>query len=177
MGLDGVEIVIAWEEAFGISIADADAATLRTPRMAIDLICRKLTIREGEDFCFSQRIFYLLRRSFVTVLACPRAAVTPRTHLGGLIPIRGRQRVWTALSREACLPLPTTMLGIGSWSPTVGDLVTRLTALSASAQRGGSDGGWSRRQVREVVRAVVASQTGIKTFSDDADFIHDLRID
>lgn len=176
MGLDAVEIVMGWEEAFGISIADAEGAMLRTPRMAIDLICQKLEVREADDFCFSQRIFYLLRRACVAVLACPRAAITPRTRLGELIPIRGRQRVWTALSREARLPLPTTMLGIGSWSPTVGELVTRLTASSASALVG-AGAGWSRRQVREVVRAVVSRQIGFTDYSDDADFIHDLRID
>ena len=176
MGLDSVEIVMAWEEAFGISIADAEAATLRTPRMAVDLICQKLKVRAGDDFCFSQRIFYLLRRAFVTVLACPRATITPRTRLGELIPVRGRQQVWTALSREAGLPLPTTMLGLGSWSPAVGELVTRLTGPFAGALVG-TGAGWSRRQVREVVRAVVSQQIGFADYSDDADFVYDLRLD
>ena len=68
------------------------------------------------------------------------------------------------------------MLGVGSWSPTVGDFVIRLTGYSASALVGAS-AGWSRRQVREVVRAAVSLQLGITEFSDDADFVYDLRID
>ena len=79
MGLDSVEIVMAWEEAFSISITDAEAADLRTPRLAIDLICQKLKVRQGDDFCFSQRIFYLLRSAFITVLDYPRASITPQT--------------------------------------------------------------------------------------------------
>ena len=176
MGLDSLEIVMGWEEAFGISFADAEAATLGTPRMAVDLICRKLEVREGDDFCFSQRIFYLLRRAFVTVLACPRASITPQTRLGDLIPVRGRQQIWAALSREARLPFPSTMLGIGAWSPTVGDFVTRLTSQSASTLVG-AGAAWSRRQVREVVRAVVSQQIGFADYSDDASFVYDLRID
>lgn len=176
MGLDGVEIVVAWEEAFGISIADAEAAVLRTPRAAIDLICQKLSVREGDDFCFSQRIFYLLRKAFVTVLNCARAAVTTRTRLSDLIPGRGRRQIWAALSKEAGLPFPNTTIGVGFLSPTVGEFVTQLTAHSASALIE-ADAGWSRRQVREVVRAAVTAQIGFKDFSDDADFVYDLRID
>ena len=176
MGLDGVEIVMAWEEAFGISIADAEAAQLRTPRMAIDLICEKLNVGCGENFCLSQRIFYRLRNAFVQVLSCPRATITPHTRLGDLIPIRGRQRVWSALQRAARLPFPTTVIGLGSWSPTVGDFTVDLAGRSARTLIEASVG-WSRQQVREVVRAIVSSQLGIKEFSDDADFVYDLRID
>jgi len=42
MGLDSVEIVIDWEEEFGIVITDAEATVLRTPRQAMDLITTKL---------------------------------------------------------------------------------------------------------------------------------------
>ncbi len=38
MGLQSVELVMAWEEHFGIDIPNEVTATLETPRMAIDLI-------------------------------------------------------------------------------------------------------------------------------------------
>ena len=37
--------------------------------------------------------------------------------------------------------------------------------------------GWSRQQVRELVRLAVFDTLGIEEFCDDADFVHDLRID
>jgi acyl carrier protein len=36
MGLDTVELVMAWEEEFGVPIPDAAAATMATPRDVID---------------------------------------------------------------------------------------------------------------------------------------------
>ena len=38
MGLDAVELVIAWEEAFDVRFSDEDAAAMRTPRDVIDFI-------------------------------------------------------------------------------------------------------------------------------------------
>jgi len=46
MGLDSVELVMAIEEEFGIEIADADAAHMRTPRDVIDHISRRCPGRE-----------------------------------------------------------------------------------------------------------------------------------
>jgi hypothetical protein len=37
--------------------------------------------------------------------------------------------------------------------------------------------GWSLVQVREVVRAVMYAQLALRRFSDDAEFIKDLKID
>lgn len=41
MGLDSVELIIAWEEAFGITITDAEAARILTPRDVIELIAAR----------------------------------------------------------------------------------------------------------------------------------------
>ena len=42
MGLDSVELVMAWGEEFGVSVSDGDVETLETPRMAVELIERLL---------------------------------------------------------------------------------------------------------------------------------------
>jgi len=42
MGLDGVELVLAWEEEFGIEISDADAAKMETPAHVIDFVCTRV---------------------------------------------------------------------------------------------------------------------------------------
>ena len=41
MGLDSVELIIAWEEAFGITITDEEAARILTPRDVIELIAAR----------------------------------------------------------------------------------------------------------------------------------------
>ena len=38
MGLDSVELVMAFEEAFGVPIPDADAQKMLTPRAVIDFV-------------------------------------------------------------------------------------------------------------------------------------------
>jgi acyl carrier protein len=42
MGMESLEILLGWEEAFGISFSDEEAASIRTPRMAMDLIETKV---------------------------------------------------------------------------------------------------------------------------------------
>ena len=41
MGLDLVELVMAFEEKFGVSIPDADTSELTTPREVIDYLMRE----------------------------------------------------------------------------------------------------------------------------------------
>ena len=47
MGLDSVELVMAWEEAFGIEVPNGDAEILETPRMVIDYFAAKLGAIDG----------------------------------------------------------------------------------------------------------------------------------
>ena len=42
MGLETVELIVAWEQAFGISIPDGTAAGLVTPEIAAKEICKIL---------------------------------------------------------------------------------------------------------------------------------------
>ena len=46
MGLDAIEIIMGWEEAFDIKFTNAETEKIRTPRMAIDLIATKLEIKK-----------------------------------------------------------------------------------------------------------------------------------
>ncbi len=48
MGLDLVELVMAIEEAFGVSLSDSECAKAVTPRLLGDLVFAKLqTVEEG----------------------------------------------------------------------------------------------------------------------------------
>lgn len=48
MGLDSVELVMAFEETFQISISDQEAERMRTPRDVIDCIAAKLDAKAGD---------------------------------------------------------------------------------------------------------------------------------
>src|SRR5687768_10620322 len=85
MGMDGVEIVMAVEDAFDIRIEDAEAETLVTPRQLIELIQAKVTNVET-SVCLSHRAFNWLRRHLMQQWNIPRNRITPGTKLATLIP-------------------------------------------------------------------------------------------
>lgn len=99
MGLDGVELVMAVEEKFGIEIADQEAQDIRTPRMFCDVIEKKLRTVPS-DGCLTQRAFYLLRRAFRDDFAVSRKMFRPDTKLEILVPRRGRQQHWRQLKEH-----------------------------------------------------------------------------
>jgi hypothetical protein len=74
MGLDGVELVMAFEESFGVSITDAEAEACETPAAVIAIIFGKLRASD-ERVCVSQRAFYLLRKGLMRALGISRRRV------------------------------------------------------------------------------------------------------
>lgn len=96
MGLDGVELVMAFEESFGISITDADAAAAVTPGMVVDLICRQLEMTDART-CQTQRAFYLLRRALMTITRKPRQEIAPTTPLRDLFDTHHARDIWPQL--------------------------------------------------------------------------------
>lgn len=99
MGLDGVELVMAFEERFGISITDGEAGNIRTPKDVIDLIMSKIKVTD-EKLCLSQRAFYLLRNALIRKLGISRNSINPDTDLGKIIPKSDIKRVWKELRTE-----------------------------------------------------------------------------
>jgi len=58
----------------------------------------------------------------------------------------------------------------------VGDL-TRWAVVHATKELKGPGESWTRSEIQNVVRAVVAEVTGAKEFDDGDDFVHDIGID
>ncbi len=99
MGLDGVELVMAVEEKFGIQIADEEAQNIRTPRQFYDTVEKKIRTVPA-DVCLTQRAFYLLRRAFRSELAISRNAFRPDVPLESIIPREGRKECWEKLREQ-----------------------------------------------------------------------------
>ena len=59
---------------------------------------------------------------------------------------------------------------------TVGGLARRLATQQPNLFRR-ADEPWTRPQVRSLVREIIIEQLGIPEFSDDDEFVRDLRVD
>jgi acyl carrier protein len=106
MGLDAVEIVMKVEEVFDLTIDDADAMRLDTPRDLIELICRN-TGQIDSSSCLTQRAFNLLRKALLHRLPLKRAQIAPAVRLADLVSEDRRAGLLTELAAELNTgPLP-----------------------------------------------------------------------
>src|SRR5688500_20273420 len=80
MGLDLVEFVMAVEDAFGIAIANEDAAQLRTPGDVIEYVHSQFPAA-SIGTCLSQRAFYKIRRAIRRDLGVSASSIRPTAPL------------------------------------------------------------------------------------------------
>jgi hypothetical protein len=176
MGLEFVEIILGCEEAFDISLPNEECQSLRTTRLLIDHIYEKVRSPLPEDNgCLTWRAFVRLRRAFAAEGISPRA-VRLESKISELLPARQRRDALNAVLARAGLP-PRSRLpfGLQFASGDVGDLVADVVVNRAYALRRPNHG-WSRGEVREVVRTVMRTKLGLRRFSGDADFVKDLGL-
>ena len=228
MGLDTVELVMAFEEKFAITISDEDAEKMVTPRDVIDYVYAHVQHSDAKT-CLTQRAFYQVRRALLQELGLKRGAVRPATPLGSIVPLNDRRNAWARLkqtvaierwpelyrSRETVFAIIATSIATGaivyaanppfalglaasaalassfllaratqhlrlhfSELATVGQLAELLVAQGAAGLRPQEQNGWSREQVRQIVRAIIIDHLNVEpTFSDDAGFVDDLGAD
>lgn len=81
MGLDGVEIVMKVEDAFGITIDDGEAGKIATPGQLIDLVLSKVG-RTVDEACLTQRAFHRVRAALMRRMGVSRNQIRPDI-LGG----------------------------------------------------------------------------------------------
>ncbi|HBA85375.1 MAG TPA: hypothetical protein DCZ95_14910 [Verrucomicrobia bacterium] len=99
MGLDGVELVMALEEAFGVELKDDEVVHTTTPRMVGDVIFSKLQSTDRK-VCQSQRSFYLLRKAVMRRFGLQRSFVTPDMPFRNLIPRSKEKELWADLKQS-----------------------------------------------------------------------------
>jgi len=105
MGLDGVELVMAVEENFGIEITDEEAGKITTVGDFYDLLLTKL---QGQKVnrCLTSAAFYRIRRSFMDALGVQRKAITPVSPLEAIVPRACRRQQWTRVRSAARIEIP-----------------------------------------------------------------------
>jgi acyl carrier protein len=177
MGLDSVEFVMAVEEAFQIAIPDSEAERMATPRHLVDYVMTRLG-ETDQRVCLEQRAFYRLRRAAMRVFGVTRSAVQVGTRWEHLLPPKQRRHNWTLLQHAAGItPWPSLTLW-GNYRAalaTVGGTARYLSSYAPAALKG--DGGWSRMQVEDAIRRLMAEHLAIREFDWDDHFGKDLGVD
>ena len=174
MGLDSVELVMGFEEAFGFSIPDEEAVRLVTPRRVIQYARTRLPMTPA-DGCLSQRTFYALRRAVRSDFP-PGEPLRPATPLRPLGTRREWPAEWMRIRVRAGEPgWPETV----RWTrrpDTLGGLTRHVAAHAAqdAARRGEP---WTAEGLELTVREVIRDVVGAEGFPLDVDFVRDLRID
>ena len=180
MGLDAVEIIRGWENAFDIKLSDAEVFELRTPKQVIDLISIQVGAFDREPgVLLGLRAYHRFRQAFVTVLKVPRNQIQLNSKLCQLLPQKQRQKVWQAIFEQAgLLTAPPWRFGTGVvlMPITIKDIV--LWSVANYPRRLiNPDEKLTHQQVRTIVRAVITETVGAKKFEDNDDFIIDLGIE
>ena len=105
MGLDAVELLIAVEEEFGVSLPDDEAAALRTLGDLHDYLLETCEGRRRPD-CPTRSAFYRLRCAMGVVLHIDPRSLRPTTPVLPLLGRWRRHRQWNRLKRELAMELP-----------------------------------------------------------------------
>ena len=177
MGLDAVEIIMGWEQAFDINFTDAEVERITTPKIAIELITSKLTAKENiPDICLQIRIDHQVQQALQIVLSLPPSQIKPASKLRHLLPPSQRSKNWQQICSHLGVPKLPKISTIPIFIPTtVKDLVDWLTAHYPSYFLSPNER-WTPPQIRTVVRAVIKDIVGTNDFTDDNDLVTEIGI-
>jgi hypothetical protein len=182
MGLDLVELVIRFEETFGVPIPDRVATELNTPGKVTDYILSQVEMSQGPLSCLSQRAFYSLRREFIQQLSLSPRQFVLDAQLKEILPEERRDEIWKnigsslgvkkwpALSRNSWLAFLTPSV------QSVRELVDYFVTNEPLIVKG-NETAWSREQVWEVLERVIKDETSVTDFSKDSRFVEDMHLD
>lgn len=105
MGLDGVELILAVEDAFQIHIADEEAGNVVTVGDLHALVIASLQ-RQDTKRCLTSTAFYRTRSGIVDALGVERRNIRPSTELAAILPEGDRRKKWRRIQASMMLKLP-----------------------------------------------------------------------
>jgi hypothetical protein len=183
MGLDAVELVIRTENEFGITISDADATRITTPRELACFVSSRIRVAPVAT-CLTQQAFNRLRAALVAA-GIDRATVRPSTSLDVLFPAADRRARWKSLGRRVAASrwprlvrpiLHPTQAIFPRGCDTVGKLARHVATWDERIPQG-TAAAWTKETVLLRVRQITTEELGIDTFHDDDHYIRDLHVD
>ncbi len=171
MGLDGVELVMRFEEAFEISIPDSVVERLVTPKDVIDFISTQVPTTH-ESSCLTQRAYYFLRRHFIQHFQIKRTWFRPEQSLDLLLPLETRKAVWKELENKIGTALPMRKGFFNRSYYDVGELAKYVAFNKTSL----INGKWTRREIAQRARDLIIDEIGIQEFTENSHFIKDMGL-
>ena len=177
MGLEMVELVLAVEDTFAISIDDATAASLDTPNKLVDYIHSQVLVANRDSVCLSQRAFYLVRANAVSVFGVRRDQVKVKSKLQDIIPNGRHKELWIEFCESLGVDRKSYSIS-GSWfsiPSTVEDLVSDIT--SETVQVVGKYRSWTKSEIHETLGLLLRQYANIDRYKPDDHFVYDMGLD
>ena len=141
MGLDGVELVMEFEDEFDVTIEDEVAGSLKTIGDVARYVTWQMRSKWPRVSCPTTKCFYEIRRLLLEKLPVKRRDIRPSTRLNDLITRRLRRRILKSLSKRS-LWVPTLQPpGVMKWIGLVFGLAAGLTVGVFSTLAGQIVGG------------------------------------
>ncbi len=178
MGLESVELVMAFEEAFEIDIPDAVASGMITPRQTIDYVASRLaTVPAGR--CLTQQIFYRLRRGLRAESGAGHA-FRPATKVREIAEKREWPGLWTRVREAAGAPGWPDRIPRKGWLIDGPETLRELTvhiAMHLPSPDVGRGESWTRERIELTVRRTVWDSLRVKGFALDDQYVRDMGVD
>ena len=96
MGLDSVELILAIEEEFQITLTDDEVFKIETPNLLTNKVYSKLR-KSKQEICPSIHGFFVVRKILINQLGIPREKIKPETMLDEIINKKSRKKTWKNL--------------------------------------------------------------------------------
>ena len=104
MGLDSVELLMSFEDKFGVSIPDGEAEKITTVQQMADSIFEKIKLKPNNK-CLSQIVFYRIRKAFEE-FGNAKIEITPKTKMSDLLSKTDLENDWEILETKIGLKIP-----------------------------------------------------------------------
>jgi acyl carrier protein len=106
MGLDTVELVMAFEDEFCVSIPDTEAVKIQTIRDTVDFVVRTLESQRPPGICATAHRFYAIRSALQVEYGFDRRQVRPSSEIARLLLDDKQQMTWPRFAAKNGLPVP-----------------------------------------------------------------------
>lgn len=170
MGLDTVELVMAFEEEFGIDIPDQEAERMVYVRDVVRFFKERMDVTPPED-CLTKRVFYKLRRALIENYGLQRHQIQRNTVLSDLMPLKQIEDGWPYLEMFLKLETPSFKRSCEIFGfehnvqvLTIEEIIYRLLAINQGKL------GYYDKDEQEIFRRVV--DVTVRQLNVDRDQVH-----